>query len=65
MQRLQSTSNTGNEFKLNSSTKNTQNHSLEDNLNAYKISNSFVELGIENHQTFHELYLHYLCEEDN
>lgn len=55
----------GNEFKLNSNSPNNTEINSEDNFNSYRIVNSFQELGIDNHQTFHELYLQYLCEDDN
>ena len=65
MNRLNETSNTENEFKLNSTRKPNHDGANDDNLNSYKITNAFQELGIEKHQTFQELYLQYLCEEDN
>jgi hypothetical protein len=56
---------TGNEFRLNSTLSTSENNLNTENLNAFKIADSFFNNDEFKSKNIYEIYLHLLNEEDN
>ena len=56
---------TGNEFRLNNTVSIAENITTPENLNAYKIADSFFNSDEFKSKNIYEIYLHLLNEEDN